>query len=1014
MNASYFSSSSGGATGHEELEVLKEQTTEMQILMCTFLVISMQLGFAMLEVGSVRPKHRMTVLAKNLLDSVVSCLTFTVVCQLDGWTIQQDRLGVHRYHLKLFHWAFLATSVTICSGSMAERTQMTSYISYAVIMSAAIYPVLAESAWGRGIGDRGILYSFFHTGWGGGHYRYRDFAGSGVVHLAGGTAALVGNLLLGRRILPPRPEEPTEDLEARPIIRPVSKLLTPPVGIGGKSIGDANALPPQQMPACSDSAYADEEAAASASSGLDNQMQEACWTGWRRRFDNPEDDRGEFTTNSYLQVLGMFNLWVGWYGFNAGAAFAKGGPHTISMASLVAWNTTLAASSGAVGAYMNLYSCQKNLDVGFLCNGVLSGLVAITAACDIATPLAASLIGLCSGLIVYPLGSRMMRKSRLDDPVDAVPVHAGCGLFGTLCAGLCHPDCRQDFLAASEFCLGHHSIGWQFLAQAWGVFTIMWWTMAISLLLWGSFVICEGIRMLEVQHLVEAYCLVHGNPLGEGSVGEDSAEVWKRVTSHSQTLRQILHQHGWKGGRASFVPETHRAGEEFNRHLLLAIHNKVKTALELDSRAVRPFFYLARCAAKLRPLRELALVRLRIAPVAELSGVGAAASDGVQLLTAMKSVMQLLSEIRQDQGLGSVPLQLEVDQLCRDVQSQGLLLHRLAAKSSTRRGGIVHSLSSVPEEKEKDKMSSSSSSSGGSRDVARQANRMLPKLHLPDGRSSGGSSSAASSSWQRPAAVEQQKQQLPMPRGSPCQLDLLASGASSGQEFFQPMEPKIQRGREPGRSGGCSPRSATPGACGGADAGFAQYGGGTLAPAQVRSATPEDRPRLQIRPNYQPFGGSRTTTRSSTASTVSERSMGMLSPRSAGTATPPPTLYGRIAAQGLNQATAPGAGGAVAEQAAPTVEAVAAQLVTLFQAQHGLMSALQANQNVVPPQHQGQMQAFHSQLLMALQQTSQPTSSRSPSRRSRSISSFELGENSSVFLPSTPGSQGTVRGHGFG
>lgn len=309
----------------------------MQILMCTFLVISMQLGFAMLEVGSVRPKHRMTVLAKNLLDSVVSCLTFTAMCQFSGWTIQQDELGVQQYHLKLFHWAFLATSVTICSGSMAERTQMTSYISYAVLMSAAIYPILAESVWGRG--DPGILYSFFHAGMGGGRYRYRDFAGSGVVHLAGGSAALVGNLLLGRRILPPRPAEWAEDREARPA-QPEQQA-----GIPGKNnMGDAaSALPLQHRTSSSGSDSADEEAAISASSALDAQMQEACWTGWRRRFDNLEDDRGEFTTNSYLQVLGMFNLWVGWYGFNAGAAFAKGGPHSISTASLVAWNTTLAA-----------------------------------------------------------------------------------------------------------------------------------------------------------------------------------------------------------------------------------------------------------------------------------------------------------------------------------------------------------------------------------------------------------------------------------------------------------------------------------------------------------------------------------------------------------------------------------------------------------------------------------------------------------------------------------------------
>lgn len=996
MNASSNSWASGGATGLGELEALKEQTTEMQILMCTFLVISMQLGFAMLEVGSVRPKHRMTVLAKNLLDSVVSCLTFTVVCALGSWSIVEGASGEPRYHLKLFHWAFLATSVTICSGSMAERTQMTSYISYAVIMSAAIYPVLAESVWG--VDNKGLLDSFFHTGLGGGGYRYRDFAGSGVVHLAGGSAALVGNVLLGRRILMPRPDESAEDPEAKHEWQ-AAKLLASPLGAGGSR---SEAGQSQQLPAGSE--VLDEEAAVSASSFSDKFLQEACWTGWRRRFDCLEDDRGEFTTNSYLQVLGMFNLWVGWYGFNAGAAIAKGGPHNIAMASLVAWNTSLAASAGAVGAYMNQYSCQKNLDVGFLCNGVLSGLVAITAACDIATPLAASMIGLCSGLIVYPLGSRMMRKSRLDDPVDAVPVHAGCGLFGILSAGLCHPDCRQQvFFATSELCLGNHSAAWQLLIQAWGAFTIMWWSMGISLLLWGSFVICEGIRTLEVAHLVEAYYLVLGSSISvsaECSSAGDTAEAWKRVTSHSQTLRQILRQHGWNAG--PFAPETDVAVEEFRRHLLLSIHNKAKSALELNSCAVRPFFCLAQRASKLRPLRELAVVRLRISPVAELSGMGAAASDGVQLLTAMKSVMQLLSEVRADQGSGNMPLQLEVDQLCRDVQSQGLLLHRLA---KGRRGG-ARALSSVPEEKVKDKLSSSRHEA--SRAGLDQATGHLPKL--PIGRSSSNSGSGgASSSWQQPpglAALEGQEQ---LPRGSPCQLGLFAAS----QDFNPPAEPKIQRGREPSRSDGSSPRGIAP--CSRVDP-----GGCTGTAAQVRSATPEDRPRLQIRPGYQPFGSSRTTTRSSTASTVSERSLGMISPRSAGTATPPPTLYGRMAAAGLDAAARGGSASCAApEQAAPTVEAVAAQLVHLFQAQHGLVAALQASsQTGGPAQQPGQMQAFHSQLLMALQQqpiSSHPSSSRSGvSRRSRSISSFELGENSSVLLPSTPGSQGTVKNDGPG
>merc|ERR1719193_2163158 len=101
---------------------------------------------------------------------------------------------------RLFGWAFCATSVTICSGAMAERAHMTAYVCYALVMSAIMYPVLADSAWTT----TGLLSSEFHGDWVPGH-SYHDFAGSGVVHFVGGTAAAVGNAFLGRRILRPSP-----------------------------------------------------------------------------------------------------------------------------------------------------------------------------------------------------------------------------------------------------------------------------------------------------------------------------------------------------------------------------------------------------------------------------------------------------------------------------------------------------------------------------------------------------------------------------------------------------------------------------------------------------------------------------------------------------------------------------------------------------------------------------------------------------------------------------------------
>ena len=144
------------------------------ILISTFLVVSMQLGFAMLEVGSVREVHRMTVLAKNILDSCVSCVAFWAFCTLSQPSIVYHD-GYAQQHLLIFHWAFCATCVTICSGAMAERTHMLAYLTFTALMGGVIYPIVAESAWGSGL-LQSQFHDRFHEG-----YSYHDFAGSGVV-----------------------------------------------------------------------------------------------------------------------------------------------------------------------------------------------------------------------------------------------------------------------------------------------------------------------------------------------------------------------------------------------------------------------------------------------------------------------------------------------------------------------------------------------------------------------------------------------------------------------------------------------------------------------------------------------------------------------------------------------------------------------------------------------------------------------------------------------------------------
>eukprot|EP00435_Cladocopium_sp_Y103_P001421 s5238_g1.t1 len=163
------------------------------LLLCTFLVVSMQLGFAMLEVGGVREAHRMTVLAKNLggsknvMDSVVTCLAFALATRFWNLTLVQDANGAESYESLLSNWAFcgakkiqwfILCELRICSGAMAERAHMLAYLAYAAVMGCVVYPPLAEGVWGRG---GSFLYDQLH-----GRFRdgisYHDCAGSGVVH----------------------------------------------------------------------------------------------------------------------------------------------------------------------------------------------------------------------------------------------------------------------------------------------------------------------------------------------------------------------------------------------------------------------------------------------------------------------------------------------------------------------------------------------------------------------------------------------------------------------------------------------------------------------------------------------------------------------------------------------------------------------------------------------------------------------------------------------------------------
>jgi Amt family ammonium transporter len=133
-----------------------------------------------------------------------------------------------------------------------------------------------------------------------------------------------------------------------------------------------------------------------------------------------------------MAVVGTLILAFGWFGFNAGSSLAA----TDSRIGVIAANTMLASSAGALSSLLYLWRRFKKPDIAMACNGLLGGLVAITAPCAFVGPQAAVLIGIIAGLIVVWTVLMLERRFRIDDPVGAIPVHGACGLWGALAVGI--------------------------------------------------------------------------------------------------------------------------------------------------------------------------------------------------------------------------------------------------------------------------------------------------------------------------------------------------------------------------------------------------------------------------------------------------------------------------------------------------------------------------------------------------------------------------------------------------
>ena len=660
---------------------LAEAMVVVWVLFCVFLVVSMQLGFAMVEVGCCREAHRRTILAKNVLDLCMSVTGFGLSCKLFGPpSLVLDSAGNTKLDMMFFHSVFCATAVTICSGAMAERAHMVAYLTGSVLMASVVYFTLASSAWGEGGLFHGEFHGKFHSG-----FVYHDFAGSGIVHLSGGTAALVGTMLLGRRIVgvnQARALGPDGLALPRRSRQRIQQHFREDAGAGFVVTSEIS----------SGSASSDDGGVPRGHRHLPRQPR----NGWPRRFDDPVADRNEFGHVQHLgfQAMGTFTLWVGWYGFNAGGCLSSSRDLSLGAgaAAIVAWNTSLAASGGGGGSAMYCFLIQKELDVPMICNGVLSGLVAITAGCQIASPTASLLLGLIAGLVVLPVSSRVLQKARIDDPVDAIPVHFSNGLLGVLSVPFTLGTCEALGPAIERTCEMSARDEWrQLVAQAWGALTIIGVTASMAFLVFFLFAVSEVASSLDSKQLrTAAYFVQEMLECADADQVEAFTRHWQQAMKSSPLVAGYLVRYS-KDGKdlLQLINETRHIPEllpaltgkgrlqRLLRELQTAERDCSATALEAEN--WRPATFLARLVKGIPVVRHLTLFRLRVSPSAELSGVGPAAPDG--LISVLRGVLLAADK-------DSRKLSLEGEMLCQEIKA-------LAETIEKNQSGLQHALGSA-------------------------------------------------------------------------------------------------------------------------------------------------------------------------------------------------------------------------------------------------------------------------------------------------------------------------------
>ncbi len=430
------------------------------------LVFWMQAGFAMVEAGFTRAKNAGNIIMKNLMDFCIGTVVFILI----GFSLLlgEDMAGLigksgfdiftayesFDWSNFVFNLVFCATTATIVSGAMAERTKFLSYCIYSAVISALIYPIEAHWIWGGGW----LSQMGFH-----------DFAGSCAIHMVGGICALIGAKILGPRI-----GKFVRDKDGR--------------------VAKVNAFPGHSIP---------------------------------------------------LGALGVFILWLGWYGFNGAAATS------VEQLGSIFLTTTVAPAVATVVCMVFTWVKYGKPDVSMCLNASLAGLVAITAPCDVTDALGAAVIGAVSGLLVVFGVWLLDYKLRIDDPVGAVAVHCMNGIWGTIATGLfattSAPGSEIDGLFYGG---GLHQLGLQLI----GVVSVGAWaavTITVTFLIIKAVV---GLRVTEEEEIVGLDGPEHGLASAYSGFSIMDVANYGMDVNENTDLGESAYEEASEAKRAAAVP----------------------------------------------------------------------------------------------------------------------------------------------------------------------------------------------------------------------------------------------------------------------------------------------------------------------------------------------------------------------------------------------------------------------------------------------------------------------------